>query len=130
MRLLSSLVTLSVLLSIAPAATAPHSACNAPLPAKDKSFTGEVTFVASGHVMCVGRDLGGIAVRLADFNAPEPDAPGGQPARATLSYYALGKTVACQANKHAKKHVVALCTVNGRQLGDLLRAAGIPEVTP
>jgi hypothetical protein len=130
MRRLSSLFALMIVLAAQPASSATGVVCNAPLPSKNKDFAGEVTFVASGHVMCVGRELGGIAVRLADFNAPEPDAPGGQPARATLSYYALGKTVACRANKHAHRQVVALCTVNGRHLGDLLREAGIPEATP
>lgn len=123
----SLLLVLAIALTAAPASATPDVTCNAPLPAKDKDFGGEVTFVASGHVMCVGRELGGIAVRLADFNAPEPDAPGGQAARATLSYYALSKTVACHSHKRAKKHVVALCTVNGRKLGDLLREAGINE---
>lgn len=115
---------------VSPISAAPQTECNAPLPAKDKDFTGEVTLVKSGHLMCVGRDLGGIPVRLADFNAEEPDAPGGQAARATLSYFALSKTVACHANKRTKHHVVALCTVNGRKLGDLMREGGINEAKP
>ncbi|MCP5433065.1 MAG: nuclease [Alphaproteobacteria bacterium] len=101
--------------------------CEAPLPKKGETFSGPVTYIVDGDGLCVGEEQGGIEVRLADFRAIELNDPGGREAKAALTRIAFGKTVSCVAGKHSWDRVVARCTLNGEGLGDLMRAAGIPE---
>jgi micrococcal nuclease len=88
-----------------------------------------VTYIVDGDGLCVGRERGGIEVRLADFNAVElnDDSGQGPMARMALSQIALGKTVECRAGKRSYDRTVAACTLDGKPLGDLMRAAGVPE---
>lgn len=101
--------------------------CEAPLPVKGTEFAGVVTYIVDGDGLCVGEDEGGIEVRLADFNAIELKEPGGQAAKETLRTLTFGKRVECVAGKKSYDRTVAACTLEGKQLGDLMRAAGVPE---
>lgn len=101
--------------------------CEAPLPKPGTEFAGRVTYIVDGDGLCVGDDLGGIEVRLADFNAIELSQPGGRDAKAALERLVFGKSVACIAGKRSWDRVVARCVLDGRGLGDLMREAGVPE---
>lgn len=101
--------------------------CEAPLPAKGTPFAGVVTYIVDGDGLCVGEDQGGIEVRLADFNAIELKAPGGKEAKEALRTLTFGKRVECVAGKKSYDRTVAACTLDGKRLGDLMRAAGVPE---
>jgi len=74
-----------------------------------------------------------IEVRLADFDAPELSQPQGRHARDMLSSIARGHQVDCTATAGRNRRVtsydrvIATCRVNGRRLGDLLRAGGTPQ---
>lgn len=97
--------------------------CNAPLPTKGTKFSGEVTYIVDGDGFCVGKEQGGIEVRLAEFNACELREPGGEAARENLRKIAFGKIVECVAGKRSYDRVVASCTVEGHKVGDELRRA-------
>lgn len=101
--------------------------CEAPLPAKGTTFSGVVTYIVDGDGLCVGQDQGGIEVRLADFNANELKERGGNEAKDTLRRIAFGKRVECVAGKKSYDRTVAACTLNGEPVGNLMRAAGVPE---
>lgn len=97
------------------------------------TFSGSVRYVGDGDGLCVGRSSDPatwIEVRLADFNAPELGSRAGQEARRRLIRLALDRPVACTAvrgrNGRVIVHdrVIARCRLNGRGLGDLLRADG------
>lgn len=96
------------------------------------TFSGPVVYVGDGDSLCV-QTLAGIGgagwveVRLADFNAPELSEPDGRAARDTLSRIAMGRTVACRAGRRSWDRVVAHCTLGDRNLGDLMRDAGVRE---
>lgn len=107
--------------------TASADPCEAPLPKPGTEFAGRVSYIVDGDGLCVGDDLGGIEVRLADFSAIELNQPGGRDAKAALERLALGKSVACIAGKRSWDRVVARCVLDGRGLGDLMREAGVPE---
>lgn len=80
-----------------------------------------------GDGMCVGREQGGIEVRLGDFNACELREPGGDAARENLRKIVFGKVVECVAGKSSYDRVVAWCSVEGHKVGDVLRRAGTCE---
>lgn len=120
-------IVLSIALSIITAAPAFADPCEAALPASGTPFAGEVTYIVDGDGLCVGRDQGGIEVRLADFYAPELGDAGGPEAKQALSTIALGKRAECVAGKRSYDRTIARCTINGKPIGDLMRAAGIPE---
>lgn len=69
-------------------------------------------------------------MRLADFDAPELDDLGGQCAKALLQRVACGRQLVCRATPGRSGRVVvydrviAACTLGGRRLGEVLRAAG------
>lgn len=99
-------------------------------------FAGPVAYVADGDSLCVavGKGPGAwVEVRLADYSAPEitdltrKPWPAGVAARAALERIAKGRTVRCVAGERSYDRVRALCTLDGRSLGDLMRAAGIAE---
>jgi endonuclease YncB( thermonuclease family) len=118
---------LSLSLLIALAGTACADPCEALLPAKENDFSGEVTYIVDGDGFCVGHDRGGIEVRLADFDACELNEPGGEAARENLRKIVFGKLVECVAGRRSWGHVVAQCTVEGHDVGDVLRRAGTCE---
>jgi len=72
-------------------------------------------------------------VRLADFDAPELNAPDGRRSKALLEQVAMGQPVTCEARRGRSGRVVvydrviAVCRVRGRPIGDLLRALRAPE---
>jgi micrococcal nuclease len=111
----------------ASASSALADPCNAPLPEKGTTFKGEVSYIVDGDGFCVGKDQGGIEVRLADFNACELNEPGGQAAKENLRKIAFGKVVECVAGKRSYDRVVAHCIVDGQRVGDVLRRAGTCE---
>nr|WP_246263664.1 nuclease [Caulobacter soli] len=104
-----------------------------PLPAylsRGASFSGPVTYVGDGDSLCVA--LGPhpdrwVEVRLADFYAPELRAPGGAAAKAALDRLTAGQQVRCTADHRSYDRIVAICRINARSLGDLLRAQGVVE---
>lgn len=104
-----------------------------PLPAELRRgaiFSGPVAYVGDGDSLCValGKSPANWAeVRLADYYAPELREPGGERAKAALSNLARGRTAVCRAEGRSYDRVVARCTIGGRSLGDLMRAAGVPE---
>jgi endonuclease YncB( thermonuclease family) len=101
--------------------------CKAPLPAKGAAFSGSVSYVVDGDGLCVGADRGGIEVRLGDFNAPDLEKPEGKKAKAALERIAMGKTVECVADRQSRDRTYAICTLDGKRLGDLMREAGVAE---
>lgn len=72
-------------------------------------------------------------MRLADFNAAELNAPGGRDARDQWRRLMMGRRLDCVATRGRSGRVVvydrviATCRLNGRRVGDLLRAAGVRE---
>jgi endonuclease YncB( thermonuclease family) len=101
--------------------------CDAPLPSKGTEFSGDVTYIVDGDGFCVGHDRGGIEVRLAGFSACELNEPGGAAARENMRKIVFGKVVACVAGDQSWDRVVAHCTVEGHNVGDVLRRAGTCE---
>ncbi len=77
----------------------------------------------------------GEEIRLGDFNAPEWREAGGPEAKAALTDIAYGETVACTPCEGARRagqcrsydRIIATCRLNGRRLGDLMRARGVRE---
>lgn len=104
-----------------------------PMPAylvPGKLFVGPVVYVGDGDSLCVA--VGGgperwAEVRLADFYAPELNAPGGREAKAELSRIAMGRRVTCVAQKRSHDRVVAVCRLGVASLGDLMRRQGVRE---
>lgn len=104
--------------------------CEGALPSKGTAFSGVVRYVGDGDGLCVGpagRPASWIEIRLADFYAPELHEPGGVEAKRRLERIAMGKTLACRAGRRSYDRVVATCTLGGRPIGNLLRAAGGAE---
>ena len=97
--------------------------CEADLPKRGTSFTGEVRYIVDGDSLCVGTNANPrtwIEVRLADFFAPELSKPGGEAAKATLRGIAYGRNVVCRAGRRSYDRVVARCTLSGRSVGELM----------
>lgn len=104
--------------------------CEAALPKPGTTFAGTVRHVGDGDSLCVGPGSDPdtwIEVRVADFYAPELNAPGGRQAKATLERLAKGRRAVCQAQHKSWDRVVARCTINGVSVGDLMRRAGVAE---
>lgn len=107
------------------------------------TFSGPVTYVGDGDSLCVdvqatlsaqkragdAGDAGAawVEVRVADFYAPELNAPGGKEAKQTLTRLAYGKRAVCTASHRSHDRVVATCRINGVSVGDLMRGAGVVE---
>jgi endonuclease YncB( thermonuclease family) len=94
------------------------------------TFSGPVTYVGDGDSLCVatGADPSRwVEVRLADFYAPELHDPAGPAAKQALERMVLGRRLTCQADHQSYDRMVSRCTLGGRSVGDLLRAAGVPE---
>lgn len=119
------------------AAPAQADPCEGPLPsAAGQKFEGLVRYVGDGDSLCVGQaaDPGTwIEVRLADFDAPELHAPEGRRAKALLEQVAFGHRARCEARPGrsgrviSHDRVIAVCRVDGRSIGDLLREHHAPE---
>lgn len=99
-------------------------------------FAAQARYVGDGDGLCVGDRANPstwIEVRLADFDAPELNAPGGRPARDQLRRLVMGRRLECVATRGRRgrvivyDRVIATCRLEGRRVGDLLRAAGVRE---
>lgn len=111
--------------------------CEGALPSRaGTTFSGTVRYVVDGDGLCVGNSADPatwIEVRLADFNAPELRERNGRQSRETLRRLVFGREVSCVATRGrsgrviSHDRVIATCRLNGRRLGDLLRAARAPE---
>jgi micrococcal nuclease len=129
------LAAAAALLAASPALADPCKAIpdKGPMPAylhQGAAFSGAVTYVGDGDSLCVAVGAGSanwVEVRLADFYAPELSAPDGQAAKAALESVALGKEVHCLAGRRSYDRIVARCAVGSRNIGDLMRRAGIAE---
>lgn len=91
-------------------------------------FSGSVVYVGDGDSLCVAvgprRGADWVEVRLADFNAPELNAPGGREARERLIRLTMGRRLDCIADHRSWDRVVAACRLDGAPLGDVLRRDG------
>ena len=104
--------------------------CEGALPAKGTTFGGVVRYIVDGDGLCVGDKKDPdtwVEVRLADFNAPELKAAGGEDARAALKEIAMGRRAICVAGRKSYDRVVAACRIGNRPLGALMREKGIKE---
>ncbi len=103
-------------------------ACRGPLPPVGVRFSGVVTWVGDGDMVCVGPDRDRrIEVRVADFNAPELSEPNGKLARDALREIAMNKFVECEGSHYNQDRIVAICKIGGRSLGELMREKRIRE---
>lgn len=98
--------------------------------APGQSFSGPVVYVGDGDSLCV--DVGGgpdawVEVRLADFYASELKSADGLTAKQALEDATRGRNLDCVAQDRSYDRVVALCVLDGRSVGDLLRDAGERE---
>lgn len=111
--------------------------CEGALPRRaGESFSGQVRYVGDGDSLCVGDSSDPttwIEVRLADFDAPELHADGGQAAKRALEQLTLGRDAQCVAVRGRSgrvisyDRVIATCRIGGRRIGDALRASGVRE---
>jgi len=101
-------------------------------------FAGMVRHVGDGDSLCVGPADGDgatwIEVRLMDFDAPELREPGGLAARDTLRRLALGREAECVVTPSARNgrtrswdRVHAVCRIDGRAIGEIIRENGVSE---
>lgn len=98
--------------------------------------TGTVRYVGDGDMVCVSPSADPatwVEIRLADFMAPELHDVGGKDAQRTLQRLTMGRQAVCTVQRgkngstRSYDRLVASCTVEGRSLADLLRAAGVRE---
>lgn len=126
---LASLTLPRVARDLEEAAPAPAAAAKPEFP---PVITGHVVSIVDGDGLIL---RSGEEIRLGDFNAPEWNQAGGPEAKAALSAIAYGETVDCTPCEGARRagqcrsydRIIATCRLNGRRLGDLMRARGIRE---
>lgn len=132
------LALLIALAALAVGASAHADPCKAipddgPAPAflqPGRSFSGPVVRVLDGDSLCVAVGAGPaswVEVRLVDFYAAEGRSPGGPAAKAALERIALGKVANCTAGPQSYDRVISACTISGRAIGEMMRAAAVPE---
>jgi len=128
----------SLILPILAAPAIAHAdPCEGRLPDRaGQSFAGQARYVGDGDGLCVGDSTdpsAWIEVRLADFDAPELNATDGRVARDQLRRLVMGRRLDCVATRGRSgrvivyDRVIAICRLNGRRVGDLMRAAGVRE---
>ncbi|MDT9600441.1 nuclease [Sphingosinicella rhizophila] len=132
-----ALIGAALLAGVGLASPAAADPCTAPLPTREgHTFSGFVRYVGDGDSLCIGASADPrtwIEVRLADFDAPELHAALGARAKAALKAVALRRPAMCTAVRgrsgrvRVYDRVVALCSIEGRSIGTLLRQAGAPE---
>lgn len=115
-------------------AVAQADPCEGRLPSRaGETFSGRVRYIGDGDSLCVGRSADPatwIEVRLSDFDAPELNESGGRDARDRLSRLLHGRVLGCVAVRGRSgrvivyDRVIAACRLDGRGVGDLLRASG------
>jgi len=90
-------------------------------------FVGVVERVRDGDTL----ELEGQAIRLQGVAAPELRDPLGPESREALRQLVAGRTVACVPDgSRTRGRIVAICTVDGRDLGAALVAAGLARDCP
>lgn len=122
--LAAAAVIIAACVASAPARADP---CEGALPPKGTLFGGIVRYVGDGDGLCIGpkgRPERWIEVRLGDFYAPELHERGGADAKRRLERLVIGRRLACRAGRRSYDRVIGYCTINGRRIGDLLRARG------
>ena len=120
----------ATLLTLTWSTSAKADPCEGALPVNGSIFSGTVRYVGDGDMLCVGpKGQPGqwIEVRLGDFYAPELHERGGEDAKRRLDRLVLGQAVTCRAGRRSYDRVIGYCTLRGRALGLLLRAAGGTE---
>lgn len=138
MRSTTTLAALAGLILAAVAGPAFADPCEAPLPSQaGAEFSGVVRYIVDGDGLCVGPANGNgstwVEVRLMDFNAPELSEPGGEAAKRTLRRLVFGRHVDCVVRRGRRGATTsydrthAVCRLDGRRLGDLMREAGVAE---
>ena len=108
--------------------------CEGRLPDRaGETFSGVVRYIGDGDSLCLGPSTDPatwIEVRLSDFDAPELRSRTGAADRDRLSGLVRGRALDCVAVRGRNgrvivyDRVIAACRLNGRGVGDLLRAAG------
>lgn len=101
--------------------------CRGALPAEGAAFSGVVRYIGDGDGLCVGpanRPGQWVEVRLGDFYAPELHERGGAEAKRRLEKIVMDRPLVCRAGRQSYDRVIAYCTLGGRPLGAVLRAAG------
>ncbi|HYC96850.1 nuclease [Brevundimonas sp.] len=108
--------------------------CEGRLPGRaGEAFSGIVRYVGDGDSLCLGNATDPddwIEVRLSDFDAAELHSPTGSTDRDRLVRVVRGRRLDCVAVRGrtgrvvVHDRVIASCHLNGRRVGDLLRAAG------
>lgn len=112
--------------------------CEAPVRGYSPGSTleGVVRYVGDGDNLCIGNatdPAGWIEVRLANWFAPELDDPGGYAARDQLRRLVLGRRAICVVERgysgrtYDNDRVFARCSVAGRDVADILNAAGVRQ---
>jgi len=104
--------------------------CPGALPRPNTTFGGVVRIVLDGDTICVSEKpyvKSWIKIRLADFNAPELDRPGGARAQAALEDTALNQRVVCVSGGRSLDRVMARCTIEKKNIGAFMRDAGIKQ---
>lgn len=100
------------------------------LPRRRSTFSGAVRYADDGDGPCIGPqgrpDLW-IEIRLVDFYAPELHGPVGIKAKRRLERLAMRQRLVRRASRCSYDRVIAACTLRGRPVGKLLRAAGRKE---
>ncbi|MBC6982906.1 thermonuclease family protein [Caulobacter sp. 17J80-11] len=126
----ASAVGLAALLSLVACGVASADPCTAKLPSAGAIVQGEVRYIGDGDSLCIGRtaDPGEwVEIRLADFNAPELNESGGREAKAALASLVMGRQAICRVEHHSYDRAVAMCSVDGRSIGDQMRRYGVAE---
>jgi len=121
------LIALAVTVTAFTSTSALADPCEGPLPSKGSRFSGIVRHVGDGDSLCLGpaaRPDRWVEVRIADFYAPELHEAGGRAAKQRLERIAKDKKLLCTAGHRSYDRVVATCTLQGRPIGALLKAAG------
>jgi micrococcal nuclease len=126
-----------VAVALAVASSAMADPCTAPVNIYKvgAKVAGPVVYVGDGDGLCVGLGPSGdrwVEIRLANFYAPELSDPGGKVAKAELDRLIFGQQVVCTVGGDRGKtmsydRLLARCAVDGKDVGDLMRAAGVEE---
>ena len=94
---------------------------------KSSILTGIITHVRDGDTIVVGNQ----PIRLNGIAAPERNEPGGEEASAFMRHLVLGKFLTCTNNgQRTYDRLVAVCHLDGEDIGRLIVAAGLARDCP
>ncbi len=110
--------------------------CEGRLPTRfGTEFGGTVRYIVDGDGFCVGLTDdpdSWIEVRPVDYDAPELSTPDGGVAKGIADRLLMGRELRCVTSRGRSgrtrnyDRVFAACSLNGRGIGDMMRAAGAP----